>query len=63
VTLRPQFSLGVAGGDDRVATTHATQGGGGFQAEFPGLGGDQIGDFMRLEMPPHIYSTGLSSGA
>jgi len=56
VTLRPQFSLGVTGGDDGVPAAHPTQGCRCFEAEFPGLGGNQIGDFMRLEMPPHIFN-------
>ena len=56
MTLRPQFSLGVAGGDDGVAAAHSAKGCRCLQAEFPGLGGNQIGDFMRLEMPPHIFN-------
>lgn len=54
MTLRPQFGLGVAGGDDRVASAHAAKSGGRLQTEFPSLGGDQIGYLMRLEMSPHI---------
>ena len=54
MTLRPQFSLGVAGSDDRASSAHAAEGGGGLQTEFPGLGGDQIGNLMCLEVPPHI---------
>lgn len=46
--------MGITRGDNGVSAAHPAQGGGGFQAEFPSLGGDQIGDLMRLEMPPHI---------
>lgn len=52
---RPPFRLGVAGGDDGIPSAHPAQGGGCLQAKFPSLGGDQIGNFMRLEMPPHIF--------
>jgi len=55
VTLRPQFSLGIAGGDDGISAAHAAQGSRCLQAEFPSLGGNQIGDLMRLEMPPHVF--------
>lgn len=55
MTSRPQFSLGIAGGDDGVSAAHAAQGCRCLQAEFPSLGGDQIGDLMRLEMPPHVF--------
>ena len=55
MTLRPQFSLGVTGGDDGVPAAHPAQGGRGLQAQFPSLGGDQVGDFVRLEMPPHVF--------
>ena len=54
MTLRPQFGLSKAGGDDGAAAAHPAQGGGGRQTEFPSLRGNQIGNFMRLEMPPHI---------
>ena len=54
MTSRPQFSLGVAGGNEGIPSAHPAQGGGGLPTEFPGLGGDPIGDFMRLEMSPHI---------
>lgn len=56
MTSRPQFSLGVAGGDDGVAAAHPAKGCRCLQAEFPRLGGNQIGDLMRLEMPPHIFN-------
>ena len=55
MTLRPQFSLGVTGGDERVSAAHPAQGGRGLPAQFPSLGGDQVGDLMRLEMPPHVF--------
>lgn len=47
--------MGVAGGDDGVSTAHSAKGCGCLQTEFPSLGGDQIGDLMRLEMSPHIF--------
>lgn len=54
MTLRPQFSLGVAGRDDRGSAAHPAGGRRGLQAQFPGLGGDQVGDLMGLEVVPHI---------
>jgi len=38
-----------------VPAAHPAQGGRGLQAQFPSLGGDQVGDLMRLEMPPHVF--------
>ena len=54
MTLRPKFSLRIAGGDNGWAPPHAAQGGCGFRAQFPGLGHQQIGDLMGFEMTPHI---------
>ena len=54
MTSRPQFSLGVAGGDNLSAAAHPAQCGGGFKTEFPSPGRDQVGNLMRFEMPPHI---------
>ena len=54
MTLRPQFSLGIAGGDDLPTAAHSAECGGGFKTEFPSFGRDQIGDFMVFQMPPHI---------
>lgn len=45
----------IAGGDDAMAAAHAAQGGGGFQAQFPCLGHQQIGNFMAFEMAPHVF--------
>lgn len=55
MTSRPQFSLGVAGGDNGVPPAHPAEGRRCLHAQFPGLGRKQIGDLMRLEMPPHIF--------
>ena len=38
-----------------MPAAHPAQGGRGCQAQFPSLGGDQVGDFVRLEMPPHVF--------
>lgn len=54
MTSRPQFSLGIAGGNNQPAAAHTAQCGCGFKTEFPGLRGDQIGNLMCFEMPPHI---------
>jgi len=54
VTSRPQFSLGIAGGNNPAAAAHSAQGGRGFKTEFPSLRCDQVGNLMRFEMPPHI---------
>lgn len=55
MTSRPQFSLGIAGGNDQPPAAHAAQCGRGFKTEFPSLSGDQIGNLMCFEMPPHIF--------
>lgn len=55
MTLRPKFRLVVAGGNDGGAATHSAQGGGGFHAQFPSVSGHKIGDFMGLEMTPHVF--------
>lgn len=52
---RPQISLFIAGDDNRGTPPHAAQGRSCLQAEFPSLGGDQIGNLMRLKMSPHIF--------
>ena len=54
MTSRPQFSLGIAGGNNQPAAAHTAQCGCGFKTEFPSLRGDQIGNLMRFEMPAHI---------
>jgi len=56
VTLRPQFRLGIAGGDDGLAAAHPAQCCRGFKAEFPSLRGNQVGNLMGFEMPPHIFN-------
>lgn len=55
MTLRPQFSLGVTCGDNRIAPTHTAQGCGRMAAQFPCLRGDQIADLMVFEMAPHVF--------
>jgi len=55
VTSRPQFSLGIAGDNNRLAAAHAAQRGRRFQAEFPGLGRNQVGNLVSFEMTPHIF--------
>jgi len=55
VTSRPKFRLSIAGGDNGWAAAHAAQGGGGFKAQFPSFGCQQVGNFMSLEMAPHIF--------
>ena len=42
-------------GNDRGTAAHSPQGGGGLKAKFPGLGGDEIGDLMTLQMRPHGF--------
>jgi len=54
VTLRPQFSLRIAGGDNGPAAAHPAQRGRGFKTEFPSLGRNQVGNLMGFKMPPHI---------
>ena len=54
MTLRPQFSLGIASGDDGPAAANATECSRGFKTEFPSLSRDQVGNLMGFEMPPHI---------
>ena len=54
MTSWPQFSLGVTGGNDLGAAPHPTQCSTGFEAQFPSLGCDQIGDLVVFEMSPHI---------
>lgn len=49
------MSLGVTGGDDGFAPAHAAQGGGGFKAQFPGLGYNQVGNFVGFKVAPHIF--------
>lgn len=49
------MSLGVTGGDDAFSPTHTAQGGGGFKAQFPGFGCNQVGNLMRFEVAPHIF--------
>lgn len=55
MTSRPQFSLFVAGRDNRGPAAHAAEGCRRFKTEFPGLGRDQVRDLMNFEMPPHIF--------
>ena len=54
MTSRPQFSLAIAGGDDRPATAHPAKCGRGFKTKFPSLRCDQVGNLMCFKMPPHI---------
>ena len=54
MTSRPQFSLGIAGGDNDPAAAHAAQSRRGLKTEFPSLGYDQVRNLMRFEMPPHV---------
>jgi len=55
VTLSPQFSLGVTGGNDAFAAAHPAQGCGGLQSEFPSVAGNEIGNFMAFEVAPHVF--------
>ena len=55
MTLRPQLSLSVTGGDDAFSPSHAAQGGGGFKAQFPGFGYNQVGDLVGFKVAPHIF--------
>jgi hypothetical protein len=54
VTLRPQISLGIAGGNNQPTAAHSAKCGGRFKTEFPSFGRDQVGNLMCFEMPPHI---------
>lgn len=54
MTLGPKFRLGITGGDDGWASPHAAQSCGCFKTQLPGLGREQIGNFMRFEVAPHI---------
>lgn len=56
MTSGPKFSLDVASGNDPGSSAHPSKGGGGFQAQFPGLGGDEIGNFVVLEVSPHVLN-------
>jgi len=49
------LSLGVTGGDDGSAPAHAPQGGRGFEAQFPGLGYNEVGNLVGFEVAPHIF--------
>ena len=55
MTSRPQFSLSIAGRHDASSAAHPAKGGGGFPAQFPGFGRDQIGDLMSFEVAPHVF--------
>jgi len=48
------FRLGIAGGDDRWSSPHTAQGCGSFEAQLPGLSGQQVGNLMSFELAPHI---------
>ena len=54
MTSGPKFRLSIAGGDNGWAAAHAAQGGGGFKAQFPSLGHQQVGNLMGFEVAPHI---------
>jgi len=56
MTSRSQFRLGIAGGKNLRAAAHPPECGGGFEAQFPSLGCDQIGNLMVLEISPHILN-------
>jgi hypothetical protein len=55
MTLGPKFRLVVTRGDDGGPAAQSAQGGGGFQAQFPSLSGDQVGNFVGFEMAPHVF--------
>ena len=55
MTLRPQFSLGIASGNDAFAAAHPPEGGGGLQSKFPSFVGDQVANLMGFEMPPDVF--------
>lgn len=55
MTLGPQFSLRIAGSDNGGSPAHPAEGDGGLEAQFPGMLGDQVGDLMSLEVPPHVF--------
>ena len=54
MTLGPQFSLAIAGGNNLRAAAHPPQGCSCFKTQLPGLGRDQISDLVVFEMSPHI---------
>lgn len=54
MTLRPQFRLLVAGGDDVLSAAHPTQSGCSLKVQFPRLGHEQVGNLMGFKMPPHV---------
>lgn len=55
MTLGPEFGLSIAGGDDGGAAAHAAQRGRRLQTQCPGLLDDQVGNFVRLQMSPHVF--------
>lgn len=44
-----------AGADDAWASAHAAEGTRGVVAQFPSVSGEEVGDFMLLEMRPKIF--------
>lgn len=52
MTVGSQFSLCIAGGDERGSPAHPAQRGSGFETQFPGVLDDPIGHCVGLEMPP-----------
>ena len=49
------MSLGIAGVDDGLSAANATQGGGGFKAQLPRAGYNQIGNLVGFKVAPHIF--------
>jgi len=49
------LSLGVASGDDAFSAAHAAQGGGGFKAQFPRFGYNQVGNLVGFKVAPHVF--------
>ena len=47
--------MGVTGSDDAFSPAHAAEGGGGFKAQFPGLGHNQISNLVAFKVAPHIF--------
>lgn len=55
MTSGPKFGLCEAGGNDGRSPAHAAKRGCGLHAQFPGLGGNQVGHLVTLQMRPHVF--------
>ena len=55
MTSRPKFGLGIKSGEDGWSPADLSQCGGGLEAQLPRGADNRVGNFVGLEMHPHVF--------